>query len=273
MRVEFKSVLFTYPSRPGQLILNKLNLTFEGGQKVALVGESGSGKSTCMQLFLKFYNADAGELLIHGPSGPVNINTIPAAKWRQLIGYVGQEPVLFKGSIYDNVTSRDDSVPLEDVIWAIKTAEAAEFVKDKAREAAQNKSKDSKKSSGSEYVDVEEEDKLIAKGLKTVLGQGGGGLSGGQKQRIAIARAIVLRGKRKMLLLDEATSALDNKTEFEVQGTIDNVVAEQKMTTISIAHRLSTIQSSDKIFVMQRGEVMDHGTHEELIADEGAMRR
>ena len=238
-KIEFKDVEFYYPSDPTKrMILKKINITIEPGKKVALVGESGCGKSTTVNLIERLYEATGGEVLIDG----INIKNYDLPYLRSCIGYVQQEPVLFNKPIRDNVIfGRDDLIkqlgdPETLVQKAIEDAYAAEFV---------NETKE---------------------GLDYVVGIKGGKLSGGQKQRVAIARAIVC--DPKILILDEATSALDLKSEKEVQRALDHI-SEKNVTTVIIAHRLSTIKNADLIYAIRDGEVLEVGTHQELLAKGG----
>ena len=238
-KIEFKNVCFSYPSDPNhRMILNNLNLTIEPGKKVALVGESGCGKSTTVNLIERLYETTSGEVLIDG----LDIKRYYLPYLRTLIGYVQQEPVLFNKPIRDNVIfGRHELLeqmgdPETLVNNAIEESYAAEFV---------NNTKS---------------------GLDYVVGIKGSKLSGGQKQRIAIARAILC--DPKILILDEATSALDNKSEKEVQKALDHI-SERNVTTVIIAHRLSTIKNADLIYAIRDGQVLESGTHEELLARQG----
>ena len=238
-RIEFRDVCFSYPSDPNKrMILKNLNLLIEPGKKVALVGESGCGKSTTVNLIERLYETTSGEVLIDG----IEIKRYNLPYLRTLIGYVQQEPVLFNKPIRDNIIfGRHELVkelgdPEQLVKNAIDESYATEFVEN---------TKD---------------------GLNYVVGIKGSKLSGGQKQRIAIARAILC--DPKILILDEATSALDNKSEKEVQRALDHI-SERNVTTVIIAHRLSTIKNADLIYAIRDGQVLESGTHEELLAKQG----
>ncbi|RHZ83267.1 hypothetical protein Glove_99g187 [Diversispora epigaea] len=237
-RLEFKNIDFFYPSRPDVQILKNFNLTVEAGETVALVGSSGSGKSTIVGLLERFYDPTNGSILLDGQE----IKNINVKSLRSQIGLVGQEPVLFPESIRQNVAwgcVSDDKEPnLDEVIEACKKSNADTFIKD------------------------------LPKGYDTNVGDQGSLLSGGQKQRIAIARAIIKNPS--ILLLDEATSALDTESERLVQEALDKATASGSTTSIVIAHRLSTIKNADKIVVMAQGEILEIGSHEELIAKNGA---
>ncbi|KAK9453529.1 P-loop containing nucleoside triphosphate hydrolase protein [Dipodascopsis uninucleata] len=238
--IELRDVRFIYPSRPNVTVLRKFNLKVPVGKTVALVGSSGSGKSTIIGLLERFYNPLSGQILLDGHD-IMNFNI----RWlRQQIALVSQEPTLFACSIYENICygligtkyeHASDVEKKELVIDACKQANAWDFIKD------------------------------LPGGLETSVGERGFLMSGGQKQRIAIARAIV--SNPKILLLDEATSALDTKSEGVVQEALDR--ASKNRTTIVIAHRLSTIKDADLIVVMRRGEILEQGTHNELLENKG----
>lgn len=233
-RIELKDVQFTYPSRRDVPILQGLTLTILKGQKVALVGESGSGKSTVIQLLERFYDPASGAVLVNG----IDLKTLPLTEWRRLVGYVGQEPVLFAATILENIQGGNVKITKEQALAACKQAQAMEFI-----------------------------DRLPDR-LDTFVGIAGGQLSGGQKQRVAIARAIVKNPQ--LLLLDEATSALDNESEKSVQAAIDALQnSGSGLTTVTIAHRLSTIRNSSVIFVVKAGQCVEQGTHVELMTAKG----
>ncbi len=229
--IEFKDVCFSYPQRPDVPILRGLSFTALPGQKVALVGPSGNGKSTVMALLQRFYDPSEGEITIGGTS----IKNHPVAQLRSSMGYVGQEPVLF------------DATMRENVLYGNRGATEADL--ERVRVLAK--------------LDFLDEKNLH---WDTVLGPKGGLLSGGQKQRTAIARAMVRNPN--ILLLDEATSALDSASEKVVQSAID--AATVGRTTFVIAHRLSTVEDADLILVILEGRVAESGTHQSLIAQEGA---
>ncbi|KAL0418478.1 UNVERIFIED_CONTAM: ABC transporter B family member 11 [Sesamum radiatum] len=231
--VELRDVHFSYPSRPDELIFNGFSLKVPSGTTLALVGESGSGKSTVVNLVERFYDPQAGEVLIDG----INIKEFQLRWIRGKIGLVSQEPVLFASSIKDNIAYGKDGASLEEIRAAAEYANAAKFI-----------------------------DKL-PQGLDTMVGVNGIQLSGGQKQRIAIARAILK--DPKILLLDEATSALDAESERIVQEALDRVMINR--TTIIVAHRLSTVKNADAIAVIHQGKIVEKGSHSELILNpEGA---
>ncbi|XP_076438765.1 ATP-dependent translocase ABCB1-like [Babylonia areolata] len=231
--VVFKDVEFHYPSRPDAKILQKLNITVQQGQTVALVGSSGCGKSTTVQLIERFYDAEEGSVTLGGYS----LKELNLQHLRAQIGIVSQEPVLFDRSLAENIAYGDNErvVSMDEIIAAARAANVHEFIA------------------------------ALPKGYNTPAGDKGAQLSGGQKQRVAIARALV-RNPR-VLLLDEATSALDTESERIVQEALDK--AREGRTCIVIAHRLSTITNADKICVFRHGVVTEEGTHNELMNLQG----
>ncbi|CAM0147946.1 unnamed protein product [Urochloa decumbens] len=231
--VEFRNVGFCYPSRPESPVLVSFSLRVPAGRTVALVGSSGSGKSTMFALLQRFYDPLAGVVALDG----VDIRGLRLKWLRAQMGLVSQEPVLFATTIQENILFGKEDATAEEVMAAAKAANAHDFI-------AQ-----------------------LPQGYDTQVGERGVQMSGGQKQRIAIARAIIK--SPKILLLDEATSALDTKSEHIVQEALD--LASAGRTTIIIAHRLSTIRNADMIVVMQSGEVMELGSHDELIANENGL--
>jgi ATP-binding cassette subfamily B (MDR/TAP) protein 1 len=210
-------------------VCNGYNLKIAAGTTVALVGSSGSGKSTAIQLVERFYDPISGAVTLDG----VDLRQLNVRWLRQQIGLVGQEPVLFAGTIADNISYGKPGSTRDEVEAAAKMANAYDFIQE-----------------------------FPAK-LDTDVGEKGGQLSGGQKQRIAIARAIIKNPA--VLLLDEATSALDTESERIVQKALDDLLAKSKRTTIVIAHRLSTIRNADKIAVVDKGRIVEEGTHDELM--------
>ncbi|GAQ08512.1 leptomycin B resistance protein pmd1 [Aspergillus lentulus] len=231
--IEFRDVSFRYPNRLDQPVLRRLNLTVKPGQFVALVGASGSGKSTIISLLERFYNPMTGAIYIDGR----NIAIWDLTSYRSHLALVSQEPALFQGTIRENILlgSTRPYTSENDLINACKDANIYDFIIS------------------------------LPQGFETIVGTKGGMLSGGQKQRIAIARALI-RDPR-ILLLDEATSALDSESEKVVQAALD--AAAQGRTTIAVAHRLSTIQRADVIYVLDQGEVVESGTHDDLLRKRG----
>ncbi|RUS90225.1 hypothetical protein EGW08_002006 [Elysia chlorotica] len=229
--IRMKGVHFCYPCRQNVKVLQGLDLDIKAGQTVALVGASGCGKSTAIQMLLRFYDPDQGQVCLDG----VDIRDINIRWLRQNIGLVGQEPVLFATTIAENIRYGCEGVTDAEILNACKNANAYDFI-------------------------MKMPDKL-----ETHVGERGAQLSGGQKQRIAIARALVKNPK--VLLLDEATSALDTESEVLVQDALQK--ASQGRTTVIIAHRLSTVRNADLIVALDKGKVVEYGTHDELMARKG----
>ncbi|XP_069769956.1 ATP-dependent translocase ABCB1-like isoform X2 [Narcine bancroftii] len=229
--VEFKDVHFDYPSRPDVKILKGLNLKINSGQTLALVGSSGCGKSTTIQLLQRFYDPQQGTITVDGH----DIRLLNIKHLRKFIGVVSQEPVLFATTIAENIRFGQEDVSDAEIERAAKEANAYDFIM------------------------------KLPERFNTLVGQRGSQLSGGQKQRVAIARALVRNPK--ILLLDEATSALDTESEAVVQAALDK--ASKGRTTIIIAHRLSTIRTADTIASFQNGVLVEQGTHEELMQNDG----
>ncbi|KAK5964602.1 hypothetical protein GCK32_001549 [Trichostrongylus colubriformis] len=228
-RIEFKQVNFTYPSRPNNKVLKGLDLVVEAGRTTALVGPSGGGKSSIVSLIEHFYEPTRGIITIDG----VNIKDISHSFYHQKIALVAQEPVLYNGSVRYNITYGCDWATEEDMLRAAKTANVHNFVTE------------------------------LDKGYETNCGEKGVQMSGGQKQRIAIARALVRNPV--VLILDEATSALDAESEALVQEALNRCARER--TVLIIAHRLSTIEKADQIAVINKGRLVQTGTHAQLMAD------
>jgi ABC-type multidrug transport system fused ATPase/permease subunit len=234
--IEFKNVVFHYPSRPEVSILKSISFKVTKSHTVALVGASGSGKSTIIQLLERFYDPIDGQILVDG----VPLKDFQLKWIRRKIGLVSQEPILFEGSIYDNV---------------------AHGLVGSSKEQASEKEKKELVRNACEMANAHEFIMQLTDQYNTQVGERGLLLSGGQKQRIAIARAIIKNPS--ILLLDEATSALDTHSERVVQEALDK--AGKGRTTIVIAHRLSTIKNANKIIVMSQGEIVEEGTHQELL--------
>ena len=225
-RIEFRDVVFGY--RPEERVLHSVSFVAEAGKTMALVGRSGGGKSTVMNLILRLYEIESGQILCDG----VDIATVTMRSLRQQIGYVSQENFLFKGSVRDNIALGRPGATDEDIVAAAKAAYAHDFI------------------TGFE------------RGYDTPCGEHGMQLSGGQRQRIAIARAFLKDAP--IILLDEATSALDSESEAAIQKALHTLC--EGRTTIVIAHRLSTVAQADEICVMDRGRIVERGRHGELLA-------
>ena len=215
-----------------ETVINDFYLKINKGEKVAFVGHSGSGKSTIANLLLRFYDVDNGYIAVDG----VDIRDYSIESLRRNVGVVLQETVLFSGTVMDNILYGNPNSTFEEVVEAAKSANAYDFIMD------------------------------MPDGFDTILGERGTKLSGGQKQRIAIARMFIKNPK--ILILDEATSALDSESEKLIQDALDRLMNNR--TTIYIAHRLSTIINSDKIVTLEKGTIIEEGTHEELLNNKGA---
>ncbi len=228
--IEFSNVDFSYPGYD-DIVIDKLNLLVKPGESIAIVGPSGAGKTTISKLIPRFYDVDSGKITIDG----LDIKDLTIESLRTNIGIVQQDVYLFSGNIYENIEYGRPGASNEDIIEAAKLANAYDFIMD------------------------------LPYGFETYVGERGVKLSGGQKQRISIARAFLKNPK--VLILDEATSALDNKSEKEVQKSLNKL--SKGRTTITIAHRLSTIINSDKIYVLTDLGIVESGSHEELIGLKG----
>jgi len=235
--LELRNVKFFYQMRPDNVVLDDFNLVIPAGNTVALVGRSGGGKSTIINLLLRFYDARGGKLLIDGNE----YKSLKVNHLRRLFGVVSQETELFALTVEENIAYglEKDEYSMEDLVNAAKKAQAYEFI--------------------SEMKD----------GFQTRIGERGNRLSGGQRQRIAIAR-VFLR-KPKIILLDEATSALDEHSQESVQKALSLLIAECNATVVLVAHRLSTVMNADSIVVIDKGTVLEQGTHEELVANSGGV--
>ncbi|KAL1791347.1 ATP-binding cassette sub-family B member 5 [Sigmodon hispidus] len=229
--IEFKNVSFSYPSRPSVKILKSLSLKIKSGETVALVGPSGSGKSTIVQLLQRLYDPEEGCITVDEN----DIRAQNVRHYREHIGVVSQEPVLFRTTIGNNIKFGREGVSEEEMEQAAREANAYDFIM------------------------------ALPKKFNTLVGERGIQMSGGQKQRIAIARALVR--KPKILILDEATSALDTESESAVQTALEK--ASKGRTTIVVTHRLSTVCGADLIVAMKEGMVAEKGTHAELMAKQG----
>eukprot|EP00804_Cyclotella_cryptica_P024439 CCRYP_019258-RD/>CCRYP_019258-RD protein AED:0.09 eAED:0.09 QI:2741/1/1/1/1/0.84/13/161/561 len=231
--LEFTSVQFAFPSRPNRMVYTEMSLDVAQGESIGLVGRSGSGKSTILQILLRFYEITGGSAKLDGKElSSFNVNNL-----RRQIGYVGQLPVLFNGSVRYNILLGNPNATEDEIISAAKAANAHEFIMN------------------------------LPQGYDSEVGPGGSMLSGGQKQRIAIARGIIR--DPKILVLDEATAALDNESQKLVQLALDEIQDAQPRTTLTVAHRLLTVKHCNKIAFLGDGRVLEIGTHAELLAMKG----
>ncbi len=230
--VKIENISFKYED---DLVLKNFSIDVEKGKTIALVGQSGSGKSTIANLVTRFYDVNDGKITIDGN----NVKDLTKKSLRALMGLVTQDSILFNDTVKNNILIGKPGASDEDVLKALKIANAWEFVKD------------------------------LPKGIDTNVGDAGSKLSGGQKQRLSIARAVLKNPP--IMILDEATSALDTESERLVQVALENMMKNR--TSIVIAHRLSTIQNADEIIVMQKGEIVEQGTHSGLLAKKGMYKK
>ncbi|PMB45781.1 ABC transporter [Fischerella thermalis CCMEE 5205] len=227
--IEFKEVTFAYQNR--EPVIKKLSLHIPAGKTIAIVGSTGSGKSTLVKLILRFYDISSGTITIDG----IDIQQLNLRDLRRSIGLVSQDVFLFHGTVAENIAYGTFDATYEQIIAAAKITEAHDFIMQ------------------------------LPQGYETIVGERGQKLSGGQRQRIAIARAVLKNPP--VLILDEATSAVDNETEAAIQRSLERITLNR--TTIAIAHRLSTIRNADCIYVMEYGQFVESGTHEELLDKNG----
>lgn len=229
--IRFENVTFRYPTRPDKNALQNINLEILPGQTVALVGRSGSGKSTFANMLLRLHQTNEGRIFIDG----YDLRQVSISSLRSQIGVVPQDVFLFAGTIRENIAFGDQDAPLDQVVGAAMLAGAHEFISE------------------------------LPLGYESVIGERGQSLSGGQKQRIAIARALFR--KPRILIFDEATSALDTESERAIQQNLDQILKDR--TTFIIAHRLSTVRNADLIVVLDRGAILEMGTHYTLMEQRG----
>jgi ATP-binding cassette, subfamily B, bacterial len=227
--VEFRNVRFGYDK--SNPVLKNISFKVAPGEMIGLVGRSGAGKSSTINLICRFYEPDGGQIVVDG----IDLTELDMAQYRKQIGIVLQEPFLFGGTVAENIAYGNPEATMEEIIVAARAANAHDFI--------------------------------IAKpdGYDTIVGERGVHLSGGEKQRISIARAIL--HNPRILILDEATSSVDVETERQIQEAINRLV--EGRTTFAIAHRLSTLRNADRLIVLDRGEIAEMGTHEELMDKRG----
>jgi ATP-binding cassette subfamily B protein len=227
--IKFDQVSFDYDVR--RTIIKNISFTVPNGKKVAIVGPTGAGKSTISRLLFKFYDPKSGSIYVNN----MNINRVSQDSLRNIIGVVPQDTVLFNDTIHYNIAYGNTTASEEQVIIAAKNADIHDFISS------------------------------LPDGYQTIVGERGLKLSGGEKQRVAIARTILKNPK--IFFFDEATSALDTSTEKEIQKNLEKV--SKNKTTLIIAHRLSTAANADQIIVLDKGEIIEQGTHEELLSQKG----
>jgi len=233
--LSFVDVSFSYPTRLDEQVLRNVSFDTSPGEMLALVGPSGAGKSTIFDLIERFYDPTAGHVAVNG----TNITELKLQDLRQTVGFVPQDPVLFAGTLRDNLLYANPRATDAEIAQALQLAYAEQFVAN------------------------------LAAGLDTKVGEGGVGLSGGQRQRLAIARALL--SKPAVLLLDEATSALDAESENHIRLSIEGL--KGRMTILVIAHRLSTVRQADRILVLENGRVVGSGTHDQLLSSSALYAR
>jgi len=229
--IQLADVTFEYRSAKNQSVIKNLSLQMSAGETIGIVGSTGAGKSTLVKLLLRFYDVHSGAIALDGH----DLRHLEMADLRRAIGFVSQDVFLFHGTVKENIAYGTFTATDEEIIAAAKIAEAHDFVTQ------------------------------LPEGYDTIVGERGQKLSGGQRQRISIARAVLK--DPPVLILDEATSSVDNETEALIQRSLEKIAVGR--TTIIIAHRLSTVRNADRIFVLERGQLKEQGTHDELVELDG----
>ena len=228
-KIEFRNVNFSFDR--SKKVLSNINLVIEPGDIVGIVGTTGSGKSTLINLIMRYYDSYEGEILIDG----INIKDIDMSYYRSQIGFVQQDPQMFRDTVFNNIAYGTQNAHVEQVMYAAEVANAHTFIT------------------------------KLPDAYDTMLGERGVGLSGGERQRVSIARAVMKNPN--ILIFDEATAAVDSETEHLIQAAIERLIRGR--TTLMIAHRLSTLRKANKIIVVDKGEIIEFGPPEELLAKKG----
>jgi ATP-binding cassette, subfamily B, bacterial len=234
-KIELENVSFEYQSNENQSVIHELSLNMPAGETIGIVGSTGAGKTTLVKLLLRFYDVQSGCIRLDGH----DLRDLRVKDLRRAIGFVSQDVYLFHGTVRENIAYGTFDATDEQVVEAAKIAEAHDFIMS------------------------------LPQGYDTIVGERGQKLSGGQRQRISIARAILK--DPPVLILDEATSSVDNETEALIQRSLERIAVGR--TTIVIAHRLSTVRNADRIFVLEGGQLIEHGRHDELVSAGGIYAR
>ncbi len=229
--INLENVCFEYKSAEHRSVIRDLSLSMPAGETIGIVGSTGAGKTTLVKLLLRFYDVQSGNITLDGH----DLRDLELSDLRRAVGFVSQDVYLFHGTVKENIAYGTFDANDEEIVEAAKIAEAHDFIMG------------------------------LPQGYDTIVGERGQKLSGGQRQRVSIARAVLK--DPPVLILDEATSSVDNETEALIQRSLERIAVGR--TTIVIAHRLSTVRNADRIFVLERGELIEHGKHEELVASQG----